>query len=176
MEQVEGRGAPKGGHPERAAAGMPIPVETVLATAPMVVRRTIRFGEVDAAGVVYTCNFLDYAMEAIETWFEAVAGCTWAGQHAELGIGTPAVSCNLDFRAPLRTGDRLDVTVLIDRLGGSSYTIRTEGRAAADATFIFEGSVTFATIDLATRKPVSIPDRYRDRFTAYRDACAGAGS
>ena len=146
--------------------------EPVLAFVPLVVRRVIKFGETDAAGVVYTGRFLDDALEAFEVWFRQIIGLTWQQQHSEMGVGTPAVACHLEFSRPLRSGDILDIEVLLDRIGGGSFTARTVGRNAAGQE-VFVGMLTFATIDLADRRPVPLPALYRDRMTAYVAACEG---
>jgi len=148
--------------------------EPVVAEAPLVVRRIVKFGDTDAAGVVYSGNFLDYTLEAFEVWFRHVVGVSWQQQHDELGVGTPAVACHLEFSRPLRTGDILDIEVLIDRIGGGSYTTRTVGRNEAGEE-VFEGKVTFASIRFADRKPVPLPTLYRERMEAYVAACAAAG-
>jgi YbgC/YbaW family acyl-CoA thioester hydrolase len=145
--------------------------EPVLSVAPLVVRRIVKFGETDAAGVVYTGHFLDYALEAFEVWFRHVVGLTWQQQHRDMGVGTPAVACHLEFSRPLRSGDVLDIEVLIDRIGGGSYTARTVGRNEAGQE-VFVGMLTFASIQFADRKPVPLPALYRERMTAYVAACA----
>jgi len=145
--------------------------EPVLTLAPLVVRRIVKFGETDAAGVVYSGNFLDYALEAFEVWFRQIVGVTWQQQHHDIGIGTPAVACHLEFARPLRSGDILDIEVLIDRIGGGSYTARTVGRNEAGQE-VFVGMLTFASIQFADRKPVPLPALYRERMTAYVAACA----
>lgn len=143
--------------------------EPVLSAAPLVVRRVVKFGETDAAGVVYTGRFLDYALEAFETWFRHVIGLTWP-QQAALKVGTPAVSCHLDFSRPLRAGDQLDIEVRLDRIGSGSFTVRTIGHDQ-EAQQVFVATMTFATIDTGDRSPIRIPGRYRDRMAAYLTAC-----
>jgi 4-hydroxybenzoyl-CoA thioesterase len=158
------------------ATAAPLPAnvvidEPVMALAPLVVRRIIKFGETDAAGVVYSGNFLDYALEAFEVWFRQIVGVSLQEQHDDIGVGTPAVACHLEFSRPLRTGDILDIEVLIDRIGGGSYTVRTVGRNEAGQD-VFVGLLTFASIQFADRKPVKLPALYRERMTAYVNACA----
>ncbi len=148
--------------------------EPVMSLAPLIVQRIVKFGETDAAGVVYTGRFLDYALEAFDTWFRHVIGLTWP-QQAALNVGTPAVSCHLEFARPLRAGDPLAIEVLIDRIGGGSFTMRTVGRDR-DGQEVFVGTMTFATIDTQNRAPIRIPDAYRDKMTAYLAACAPGGA
>ena len=64
--------------------------EPVLSVAPLIVRRIVKFGETDAAGIVYTGHFLDYALEAFEVWFRHVVGLTWQQQHRDMGAGQNA--------------------------------------------------------------------------------------
>lgn len=144
--------------------------QPVVSTTPIVIRRTVKFGETDAAGVVYTGRFLDYALEAFETWLAHLLGLTWPEQNA-LGIGTPAVSCHLEFSRSLRAGDLLDIEVLLDRIGGGSFTVRTVGRDK-DGAEVFVGTLILATVDAVQRTPIRIPDRYRELMTAYAASCA----
>ena len=97
-------------------------------------------------------------------------GLTWPEQNA-LGIGTPAVSCHLEFSRSLRAGDLLDIEVLLDRIGGGSFTVRTVGRDK-DGAEVFVGTLILATVDAVQRTPIRIPDRYRELMTAYAASCA----
>ena len=42
----------------------PVPIEYLLSERPLTVRRRVRWGECDPAGVVYTATFADYAISA----------------------------------------------------------------------------------------------------------------
>ena len=70
----------------------------------------------------------------------------------------PRVHVTMDYRAPLRFRDEVEVTLRVAELGRTSITytfeVRTEGRAAAD------GRVVAAFIDEEGR-PQPWPDGYR---------------
>src|SRR5689334_17978744 len=82
-------------------------------------RRAVRFDDVDAAQIVFFARFLDYCHEALEAVLDAVDG-----GHARLilerRVGFPAIHIEMDFMAPLRYGDVLDIRVTVPRIGATS--------------------------------------------------------
>ncbi len=130
------------------------------------VRRKVRFGDADPAGIVFTPNFLHFAMDAMEDWFEHVVGVPWLDRIAACGVGTPAVSCTLEFKAPVRPGQTIDMRVALSRIGNRSFTSRVKGYLE-DGTHAFVVILTFACMDMNSRKPISVPPEYRQRFSAH---------
>jgi len=62
--------------------------EYVLSESPFVVRRTVRWGDCDPAGVVYTGRFTDYLLGAVGLYTAHMAGGD--GRLGEVhGVGTP---------------------------------------------------------------------------------------
>jgi acyl-CoA thioesterase FadM len=157
-----------------APIGTIIPIEEIVAEAPLVVRRHVKWGEVDYARVAYTGKFLDWVLESAEVWFKRTAGESWAQFNGKRGISLPAMGCSLDFHYVLRPDDRLDMTVLLERLGRSSHTLRIVARNQ-DGVHCFDGEVTFAAVDFTTAKSVPMPEEIKQRFAAYKAACEGAG-
>ena len=41
---------------------------------PFTVTRTVKWGDCDPAGIIYTPRVLDYAMEIVEAWYREVLG------------------------------------------------------------------------------------------------------
>lgn len=149
--------------------------ETVIAAAPFVVRRTVKWGDTDPAGVVYTPRFLHFAVEAVESWFTSLTGRHWRHLPEDYGIETPPIAANLRFRHALWPDDRLDLTVRVTAIGRSSYTVAVAG-ANQDGVACFEANLTFVAIDPAARKSVPLPDRLRTALETYRTACGPDGA
>ena len=128
---------------------------------PFVHARRVRWGESDPARIVYTARFLDFAMDAIEAFFQDRLGAGFYELNLDHGIGTPFVHVELDFRSPLTPRDTLETEVRLVRLGGSSVTFAVAGRAGG--RLAFEGKLVSAFVDItgATMKPVPIPPRFR---------------
>ena len=148
----------------------PINLEDVLAHAPMVVRRRIKWGEIDFARIVYTARFLDFALDAAEVWFTHVAGEHWAAFDLRWGVTVPVMACHLNFHHALHPNDQLDLTVYLDRIGRSSHTLRIEGHNQ-HRDHCFDSEITFATVDPDRQKSVPMPDDFVQRLDAYKKAC-----
>ena len=59
--------------------------EYVLSERPFVVRRTVRWGDCDPAGVVYTGRFTDYLLGAVGLFTDHLAGGAAPGRGAWCG-------------------------------------------------------------------------------------------
>lgn len=141
---------------------------------PFVHRRTILFGDTDAAAVVYTPRFTDYCMEAAEIWFRDYVGIDWFRHCTELGRGTPVVHMELDFTAALIGNDKLGVEVRIGRLGRSSVTLDFKGvrtRGEDKPVTCFTARLTFCFISTENRKALTIPEDERALIKAYIEGC-----
>jgi 4-hydroxybenzoyl-CoA thioesterase len=147
--------------------------EEVVAAAPLVVRRYVKWGEIDFARVAYTGKFLDYMVEATETWFKHVTGEHWAQFDLRTDLSLPVVGCALDFHVALHPDDRLDLTVRLDHIGRSSHKLSVNGHNQ-HGVLCFEGNITYAAINPDTGESVAMPDGLRAHLEAYRKACEAA--
>ncbi len=147
--------------------------EEVIAHAPLVVRRHVKWGEIDFARVAYTGKFLDYVLEAAEIWFKHLTGEHWSQFDLRTDLSLPAVGCALDFHVALHPDDRLDLTVTLERIGRSSHTVKVDGHNQ-HGVLCFEGTLSFATIDPKTGQSVAMPDDLRAQLEAYKEACEAA--
>ena len=134
----------------------------------LVQTRTVKWGDCDPAGILYTPRVFDYITEAVEQWFHDVGGVHWMEMIGD-GRGAPTVHTSVDFRTPMEPGLLLNVSVLLEKLGGSSLSFRVLGDGA-DGTRYFEGKLVSVTIDFATRRSVPIPPDLRARAEAYAAA------
>jgi 4-hydroxybenzoyl-CoA thioesterase len=130
---------------------------------------TVRWGDCDPAGIVYTPNILGYAIEAVEGWFAAVLGESWPRIIAGRGLSTPMVHVSLDFSKPMRTGDRIAVEIEVTKIGGSTLTFAARGRDEQGAATFF-AEIVSCFIDDAAYKAVPIPPDLRGKVEAYQAA------
>lgn len=132
--------------------------------------RRVTWGETDAARIAYTARFLDFAMEAVEGWFQDRLGLGWYEMNVDHGIGTPFVHARLDFRSPVTPRDTLSSTVRLVRLGGSSLRFAVAGRVGE--RLVYEAELVCAFVDAARMRPIRAPDRFRPALEA--EAVTGA--
>ena len=143
---------------------------------PYTVRRRLYWGDSDTAEIGYASKFVDFGIEAIETWWEATLGTNWYELKAR-GMGNPMVGLKLDFLSPIVVGDRMDVAVLIEKLGNASITYRIEG-SKVGGPLSFTGSFTHALVGNVHRKDIKahpFAGEWRERIEGYQRECALAG-
>ncbi len=123
---------------------------------------TLRWADNDAYGHVN--NTVYYA------WFDSAVNA-WLIEHGLLDIaaGDPiglVVETGCQFFAPLAFPGAVEVGIAIERIGTSSVTYRI-GVFAADAEEpAAEGHFTHVYVDRALRRPVALPDGWRQTLSA----------
>ena len=122
--------------------------------------RTVRFGETDAAGVMHFHQLLRWCHEAYEESLERFGippAQIFPGSSLQTGAPVlPIVHCSADFLRPLRVGDPLTITlrpVLVDPgCFEVHYAFSKTGEAVA------RGRTRHRAITADERKPCSLPD------------------
>lgn len=151
----------------------PLELRSVAFPAPFVQQRMVRFGDTDAAKIVYTVKFFDFAMDALDAWFSAVLEHDWYALNTEHGVSCPFVQCGLDFKAPLRPGQQVAIEILVTRRGRSSLQFLVRG-FRPDGVLAFTGQWTCVFVDPASMKSVPIPAVFAQRISAYIEACGAS--
>ncbi|HEY5791320.1 MAG TPA: thioesterase family protein [Gammaproteobacteria bacterium] len=138
-----------------------------------ITRHQVRFGHVDPAGIAYFPRIHNYLHEAFENLWDEFLGMPYYRLIQDERIGFPMVRSEVDFKSPLRFGDRPVVRITCFKLGRSSLGLRylydVGSRLCVDARMIT------ACIDLDTVKTQPIPERYRARFAEIFAPLPAAG-
>jgi len=122
----------------------------------------VRFGHVDPAGIVYFPRIYDYLHDVFEELWEKHVGQRYYHLLMERNLGFPLVHSSVDFKSPLRFGDRPIVSVSCYKLGRASLGLRYVFRLGQ--TICLEAQQITACIDLGNMKSVEIPTIFRDKF------------
>jgi len=85
----------------------------------------VYFEDTDAGGVVYHGNYLKFA-ERARTELMRAGGFDHTGLAKEHGVLIVVRDCTMEFIAPARLDDALEVRSRITTMGGASLTIRQE--------------------------------------------------
>lgn len=127
---------------------------------PFVLRRVVRFDEIDAAGIVYFARFFTYGHDAMEAMLASLDG-GYVRLVRDRKIGLPAVHVEADYASPLRFGDEVDVAVTVERVGRSSIALRFRITRVDDGRGVATLGHTVATTDLVAMKSIPVPDDVR---------------
>lgn len=98
----------------------------------------VAWGDCDPARIAYTGRIPNWALEAINAWWEHhLDGDGWYQMELDRGFGTPFVHMSLHFRNTITPRHRLICAVAPTRLGETSIEFCVEGRQ--DGRLCFEG-------------------------------------
>ncbi|MDR6860701.1 thioesterase family protein [Variovorax guangxiensis] len=150
-----------------------IATEQVRSQLPLVIRRRVKWGECDPAGVVYTVTFSEYVISAAELFYGALFETTPQRAKREQGFGTPSRALSFDFQRSLRPDDEFDMTVTVADIHSRTYVLDITGRTL-EGDVVFVAKLTPVCVARDERRSIEIPDTFRQALQSYRDACANA--
>jgi 4-hydroxybenzoyl-CoA thioesterase len=111
--------------------------------------RLIRFSDCDPAGIVFYPQYFVMFNGLVEDWFGEALGVPYADVLMRRRIGLPTVRVEADFRAVSRLGDRVALSLGVERLGGRSLALElrcASAGAAAGAGADAAGAATAAAV------------------------------
>ncbi len=128
----------------------------------------VYYEDTDCGGIVYHANYLKYCERARSEMF-------FKRKIAPLqdGIGFVVKSMQLDFLAPARLGDILEIkTQVLEQKFTSVALQQTIWRPAgkeAERTKIFQANLVLVCVDSATQKIVRIPQWAQDVLAEQKE-------
>lgn len=122
----------------------------------------VRFGHVDPAGIAYYPRIFEYIHAVTEELWEQHVGVRYDHLIQERKIGFPLVHSTVDFRRPLRFGDRPIAHATCFQLGRSSLGLRF--RFEQHGEIALEALMTTVCTDLTNMKSQPIPAEWRAKL------------
>lgn len=127
----------------------------------------VRFGDVDPAGIVYYPKIYDFLHQAFEEVWDVHVGKRYYHLVGEDRIGFPLVHSEVEFKHPLRFGDRPIVKVTCFRLGRSSLGLHY--RFFVADVLCVDARMTTVCVELEDLESKDMPDEFRLRFEAIME-------
>ncbi len=130
---------------------------------PFVHRIRVRYAEVDGQGVVFNAHWLTYCDDACTRFMESLgfgAGF-WISEFDVM-----LVRAQLEWSAPARFDDWVDVEVAPVRLGTKSFDLRYRARVRGEVACV--ATITYVSITPGDNASVAIPPRVREALEARR--------
>jgi acyl-CoA thioester hydrolase len=132
-------------------------------------RLRVRYGECDPQGIVFNANYLLYLDVAFtELWREAVG--PWQEMTGE-GIDAVVAEANLDFRAPARFDDVLDLQARILRIGETAITTQID--VVREGELLMRGSLRHVCVSTETWRKTTLPAHVREGLQRFLDEAVG---
>jgi len=124
----------------------------------------VRWAEVDRQGIVFNGHYLTYFDVGITEYWRAI-GYPYPDALAQQGSDTFAVKATIEYRAPARYDDLLDVLVRVGRIGRTSLQFLLE--IYRDEAQLIAGELIYVNADAQTREPVPVPDFVRRAIVSF---------
>jgi len=124
-------------------------------------RLKIRFGQVDAAGIMFYPRFFDNFHVVFEDMFSELTGKPYTHLLENRRIGFPTVHIETDFRRPFRFGEEMRLVLDVVEYGETSILFRYRGFHPDQDEPSVEAQGKVVVLDLDAFKPVPIPDDIR---------------
>jgi acyl-CoA thioester hydrolase len=125
----------------------------------------VGFSDTDAQGVVYYGRYFPY-FDLARVEYHRHLGVL------RLGLGADERqlvmrACGIEYLAPARFDDLIEVFVRVSRIGRSSVTYECAAYRVADEELMVTAQQTLVLVELARRLPVPVPDWFRERIRAF---------
>jgi acyl-CoA thioester hydrolase len=129
------------------------------------IEERVRWGDVDAAGIIFYGSYIRF-FEIGETELFRAVGLPYGKVFDELNIWLPRVHLECDFHRAAQMDDLLQVSVRVGRIGHTSLRLNFEVRKKNEAGEIEEDLMATAhfvlvATDRENLKPLPVPEALR---------------
>ena len=125
----------------------------------LILKRKVRFGDCDSAGVIHFHNLLRWAHESWEESIEIygisyqdIFPCAKSNK-----IICPIVNCEANFLLPIKIGDLLSIKILPKKINNHLFQVNT--LFLKDKINVAEGNIIHCSLDVDTKLKVKLPDQ-----------------
>jgi 4-hydroxybenzoyl-CoA thioesterase len=127
----------------------------------------VRFGDCDAAGIVFYPRYFDMFNSLVEDWCREELEFSFSEIVTRRGWGLPTVHLEVDFLAPSVFGDVLNATLSVTALGKASINldIVLQGSDSVDRV---RGNVTLVLIDRKPHRAIPLPVELRLKIVKFQ--------
>jgi acyl-CoA thioester hydrolase len=134
----------------------------------------IRYHEVDRQDVVFNGHYLTYFSTAIVEFLRELGSDYYAGSSSSASaIDFHIVKSLVEYRAPIRFDQEIEVFIRVARVGTSSLTYAAEIHPRGEERLLASSEIVWAAADQRTHSSVPVPEDLVRRLNEYQ-ACEEA--
>lgn len=131
-------------------------------------RHTVRFDDVDGAGIVYYPRYFHFCHKSFEDLFNQQGPITYPELINSHRIGFPTVHIDADYKKPFFYGDNIEVRFFVEKINNSSLITRYEFFNEDELSFT--ARITIVCMDLAIKKAITLSEEMREFFTGLMES------
>jgi len=126
---------------------------------------TVRFSDTDPHGIAHYPRIVDALHETSDMFMQEIGFPFWE-LTGDYDFGFPLVDMQFEFKAPVKAGDDVRVTLTPDP---STRAVRFEYEAYKGDTLVFSGYEQRVCAETGGGGAVEIPDEIREKFVEYAE-------
>jgi acyl-CoA thioester hydrolase len=130
------------------------------------IEERVRWGDVDAAGIIFYGAYIHF-FEYAETELFRSVGLPYSVMFDELDVWLPRVHLDCDFHHAARLDDLLEVSVYVASFGNQSMHLNFAVRRKDEELLIARAHFVLAAVRRDTFETVRIPDELRKRLAPF---------
>ncbi len=131
-----------------------------------VIEERVRWGDVDAARIIFYGAYIRF-FEFAETELFRAVGLSYGVMFDELDVWLPRAHLECDFRHAAQLDDLLEVSVYVGRVGTKSLRFNFEVRRKGEELMIAEAHFVLVAVRRETFETVPVPDELKRRLAPY---------
>ena len=125
----------------------------------------VRYSEIDGQGVVFNAHYLTYFDTTITEYFRALGYDQYADAK-QTGEDYHVVKSLIEYKAPVRFDQELDVGARVARIGNTSLTFELAIFLKGGADALVTGEIVWVNTNQQTHRPVPVSKEIREKITA----------
>ena len=127
----------------------------------LILKRKVRFGDCDSAGVIHFHNILRWAHESWEESID-IYGISYQeifplSPSHKIKIILPIVNCEANFLSPIKIGDLLTVKIIPKKINNHLFQVNTI--FFKDEINVAEGKIIHCSLNFDSKLKVKLPDQ-----------------
>lgn len=126
----------------------------------------VRWGECDAQGIVFNTQYMNFIEVAQAEYFRNL-GMRIYDANSRRYFDLATVKATLEYMAPARVDDMLEIYIGVARIGNSSLTLNAEMYLADGAQPIHRAEVVYVDYDAELGKARAVPDDVRQLIVDF---------
>lgn len=128
-------------------------------SSPFCLKIRVRYSECDAQGVVFNARYADYVDLASTEFLRAVFG--GYQQLLDQGYDNQIVKLLIQWQAPARFDDVLELRIQLSHIGTTSFTLTTDIVNNATQENLASAEAVYVMLDKASFRKCAIPEHLR---------------
>jgi YbgC/YbaW family acyl-CoA thioester hydrolase len=131
-----------------------------------IIEERVRWGDVDAARIIFYGAYIRF-FEFAETELFRAVGLPYGVMFDELDVWLPRAHLECDFRRAAQLDDLLEVSVYVGHTGTKSLRLNFEVRRKGEAELVAEAHFILVAVRRETFETVLLPEELKRRLAPY---------